>query len=208
MFSIRTKSLQSLSKKCVQAKKNLKFHRWGEIVTYDESCPSKLKWIVDRANQIKKGQPTGTFNKNLGYWMFSSNIFGKSRMYYCHRIIWELFNGPIPDGMQIDHIDMDRSNNTLSNLRLVSRKKNLRNSNMNPRNTSGITGVYETESGWIAHWVDLQGNKKSMYFSKKKLTNQGARQAAIDLRKFQIESMNKEGAGYTTSHGLKRKEIK
>lgn len=40
-----------------------------------------------------------------------------------HRYIWEYYNGKIPSGYEIHHIDFDRSNNDISNLQLVSRSE-------------------------------------------------------------------------------------
>lgn len=39
--------------------------------------------------------------------------------YAQHRIIWEMLNGPIPEGLTIDHIDRNKKNNLISNLRLA-----------------------------------------------------------------------------------------
>lgn len=44
-----------------------------------------------------------------------------------HRLVWETYNGPIPQGYEIDHIDGDKSNNALSNLRCVTHKENMAN---------------------------------------------------------------------------------
>ena len=44
-----------------------------------------------------------------------------------HRIIFETFNGPIPKNKQIDHIDGNKQNNTLENLRCVTPKENINN---------------------------------------------------------------------------------
>lgn len=46
----------------------------------------------------------------------------KGKIYHCylHRIIWIYYNGDIPKGLQINHIDGDKSNNTLNNLRLAT----------------------------------------------------------------------------------------
>ena len=44
-----------------------------------------------------------------------------------HRVIWTLVNGDIPDGMTIDHIDRDKNNNRVENLRCVSQGENNRN---------------------------------------------------------------------------------
>ena len=44
-----------------------------------------------------------------------------------HRAIWEAVNGPIPDGMWIDHINHDRSDNRIENLRLATPSQNAQN---------------------------------------------------------------------------------
>lgn len=41
-----------------------------------------------------------------------------------HRLIWETFNGDIPDNLTIDHIDGNPQNNQLFNLRLLTREEN------------------------------------------------------------------------------------
>lgn len=40
-----------------------------------------------------------------------------------HRYVWEFYNGPIESGYDIHHIDGDKSNNDISNLAKISRKK-------------------------------------------------------------------------------------
>lgn len=44
-----------------------------------------------------------------------------------HRLVWEAFNGKIPEGMEIDHINCIRDDNRLENLRLVTHKENCNN---------------------------------------------------------------------------------
>lgn len=46
------------------------------------------------------------------------------RTWYAHRVVWEAAHGPIPDGMQIDHLDANAGNNALSNLDLVTPQQN------------------------------------------------------------------------------------
>lgn len=42
-----------------------------------------------------------------------------------HRLVWESFNGPIPEGMQINHLNEIKSDNRLENLSLCTAKENI-----------------------------------------------------------------------------------
>lgn len=43
-----------------------------------------------------------------------------------HRIIWEYVNGPIPHGMEINHINGVKTDNRITNLELVTPSENMR----------------------------------------------------------------------------------
>lgn len=49
----------------------------------------------------------------------------KSYNRYVHGLVAETFLGPKPSGLQVDHIDGDKSNNHISNLRYVTPEFNL-----------------------------------------------------------------------------------
>lgn len=53
-----------------------------------------------------------------GYLRFATDSEGKTR--FEHSIVWELHNGKIPLGMQIHHIDFNKTNNLIENLQLVT----------------------------------------------------------------------------------------
>lgn len=53
-----------------------------------------------------------------GYLRFAKDKEGKLR--FEHNIIWENHFGKIPLGMQIHHIDLDKANNNIDNLKLVT----------------------------------------------------------------------------------------
>src|SRR5215217_8382237 len=61
--------------------------------------------------------------------------------YKAHRLIWFIYYGSWPKG-QIDHINGNKSDNRIINLRDVSAKENRRNSKRQSNNTSGYSGVY------------------------------------------------------------------
>lgn len=54
-----------------------------------------------------------TRDDKTGYYLNSSI---RKRM---HRYVWEYYNGEIPEGYQIHHVDKDRANNDQSNLELL-----------------------------------------------------------------------------------------
>lgn len=60
---------------------------------------------------------------------------------YAHWAVWCWHYGEWPSD-QIDHINGDRSDNRIENLRVVTRSGNLKNAKMPSTNTSGVVGVY------------------------------------------------------------------
>lgn len=51
----------------------------------------------------------------------------RHRRYSVHNLVAETFIGPIPEGMEVDHIDRDPTNNAVCNLRICTHKENMRN---------------------------------------------------------------------------------
>lgn len=47
------------------------------------------------------------------------------RIFYVHRLVWMTFNGEIPEGMEVNHINEDKTDNRLCNLNLMTRKENV-----------------------------------------------------------------------------------
>lgn len=50
----------------------------------------------------------------------------RPRVFLHHRVIWYFFNGDIPQGLEINHKDENKSNNSLYNLELLTRGDNVR----------------------------------------------------------------------------------
>lgn len=107
--------------------------RLMELLRYELET-GLFTWITDR-RCIRAGSTAGTVNNN-GY--IAIKIDGV--LYTGHRLAWLWVYGEFPDA-EIDHINRDRSDNKISNLRPATSAQNKVNRGKNPRNTSGITGV-------------------------------------------------------------------
>ncbi len=114
------------------------------MVKYSSDSPSGLVWTVDtwsgkhfKRQVTKIGDPAGSVSKSTGYWV----VGHKRGSYSNHRVIWELLYGIIPEGFVIDHKNKVRSDNALSNLRLITKAQNQQNLSLDKRNTTGYAGV-------------------------------------------------------------------
>lgn len=61
--------------------------------------------------------------------------------FFAHRVAWAIFYGSWPENL-IDHINGDRSDNRICNLREASTKENCRNCKRQRNNVSGHVGVH------------------------------------------------------------------
>lgn len=113
---------------------------WNKYFTYSNG---DLYWLTGS----RKGRVAGTDHK-AGYRQV--NIGGK--YFLSHRIIWEMHNGTIPDGMEVDHINHIRNDNRIENLRIVTGGENKKNQSKRNINSSGVTGVtwYRKSGKWRA----------------------------------------------------------
>ncbi len=85
----------------------------------------------------------------------------ENNVFLAHRVIWAMIHGEWPDG-QVDHIDGNRQNNRLDNLRVVTNQENARNSSLRSDNTSGVMGVswHNRDKRWVATIKDGTGKKR------------------------------------------------
>jgi hypothetical protein len=130
-----------------------------ERLVYDEET-GLLTWKVNkngsrRWNSRYSGQVAGAILLT-GY--ISVSLDGS--LYLAHRLIWFMVHGEWPE--KIDHKDLDKKNNRMCNLRLVSHSQNLINRHVQTNNRSGYKGVCfnNRDNRWMA---TLKRNGKQKY---------------------------------------------
>ena len=116
---------------------------------------------------------------NHGYIRFS--IF--DGLFLGHRVAWTLHHGVLPSG-EIDHINGDRTDNRIENLRDVTTAENNKNLAKRIENTSGTTGVCRGRvNAWRA-FINVNGEHKHLGEFNVKTDAVIARKAAESLYGF------------------------
>lgn len=99
----------------------------------------------DRWNRVFADKPAGGVD-GKGY----VRIRTEGNNWNAHRVIWKMVYGEEPE--YVDHINGDRADNRLMNLRSVSKLENARNARLARNNTSGVSGVHwrSKDKRWAA----------------------------------------------------------
>jgi len=132
-----------------------------DLISFDPK--TGRMWWKDRPDDMRwssRYSATEAFLNVDSNGYLRSSIFGKN--YRAHRVLWALVNGCWPR-YQIDHIDGDRANNAISNLREVTNATNCKNKAIRSDNTSGCKGVrwHTQQSKWRAT-IHVKGKEKNL----------------------------------------------
>jgi hypothetical protein len=137
---------------------NITQERLKELLHYDPDTGVFI-WIKKSSPKTLIGSAAGSLSKE-GYWRIM--IDGKSHK--THRLAWLYVYGEFPNGI-LDHINRDKADNRISNLRIVTFSENNQNSKIYKNNTSGVTGVY---------WHKVQQKWKACVRISRKLKHLGS----------------------------------
>ena len=106
--------------------------------------------------RLSTGAPTGRVHAHSGYIVLNHEANGRKTHYAAHRVAWALFYKEIPP-TYIDHINGDKTDNRIKNLRESTSRKNQFNTKKHREGLPpGVT--YEGEASWSVK-VGISGKK-------------------------------------------------
>ena len=106
-----------------------------QLLRYEPET-GRLYWKKKTSNRVKIGDEVSTVNA-YGYVVVGI----LSCRVPAHRVAWAIYHGKWPNG-EIDHINGNRSDNRISNIRDVQPTQNKQNMQMYKNNKSGCTGIF------------------------------------------------------------------
>ncbi len=115
-------------------KQNLTIERLKELLNYDPDT-GVFTWRVWRGGRAEIGSKAGSIGAT-GY----VYICVDQKSVVAQRLAWAMVHGELPT-KHVDHINGDRADNRISNLRLAVRSQNNANSRLRKDSTSGFKGV-------------------------------------------------------------------
>ena len=130
---------------------------WRDVLGYEglyqASNLGNVKSLnYNHTNKTKILKPVVVRN----YLRIRLSINGKITNYQVHRVVWEAFNGPIPEGMQVNHINEDKLDNRLENLNLMTCKENINWGTASKRRS--LKMINRTDQSKPVIQYDCQGN--------------------------------------------------
>lgn len=124
-----------------------------QVLDLFEYREGDLHWKVRPSNLAVCGTVAGYRNTKDSYW----RVVVQGKMYLKHRLVFLYHHGNLPK--YVDHINGNREDNRIENLRLATQAENARNAKLPRHNTSGIKGVSRAKKD--RNWTcSLRTNKK------------------------------------------------
>ena len=128
-----------------------------KVLSYDPET-GVFTWAAKLNRKVVIGAVAGTLATN-GY----EKIRLHRRELQSHRLAWLFGTGEDPTDSTVDHINRDKRDNRLVNLRLATQSQQMCNQGLRSDNTSGFRGVSWDKKGqkWVAH-IMLNGKSKRL----------------------------------------------
>lgn len=151
----------------IDGKKHSKYFSFGRNGKSEQQAESEAHAFIEKTKRENPETIKKVGNKdNRGYWRDSITHNGKYIYFKVHRLVFFLCNKDIDiEGMEIDHIDNNRSNNKKENLRTGTKEQNSHNAKLSKRNTSRTKGLHDNvKTNNFQAQVQCNGKRHQKYF--------------------------------------------
>ena len=142
---------------------DLSAERLREILDYNPDT-GIFTWIKPTSNRVKIGAVAGYFCPIHN--CIRIRLFGN--LHFAHRLAWLYVTGKHPIE-QIDHINGNRLDNRIENLREATDQQNKQNLGVSKANKSGMRGVHfvKKKNKWCAQITSHRKTRSLGYFDSK-----------------------------------------
>lgn len=148
-----------------------------------EYVDGNLVWKINIGTRAKAGNVAGCLHKD-GYY----RVVLSRKSLLVHRVIFAIIYGYLPT--VVDHVDRNRSNNNITNLREADFSTNIHNSSVSVVNTSGEKGVRLTKN-----------NKYEARVAKRGVTYQVGTFESLDAATIALRAFREKLHGQFHCHG-------
>lgn len=149
-----------------------------DLFDYDQST-GHLVYRIDKSGHVIRGHRAGSVQGRYRRVMINGVTYRE------HHLVWLHYYGePVPEGLEIDHINHDGGDNRIVNLRAVTNSGNKHNRRlMRSNKTSGVTGVCfgKAQGKWLAYIMIEKKNKYLGVFETKEAAIEARRKAESNL---------------------------
>ena len=118
----------------------------GYETLYEVSNKGNVRSLKNRWHEREKPRIVKQQLTKKEYKRIPLSKENKRKHYMVHRLVYEAFNGKIPNNMGINHKDYDRTNNNIENLEIISHTNNVRYSKALKVNQ------YDLKGNFIREW--------------------------------------------------------
>jgi len=121
-------------------------NEWREIPLYEN------RYIINKNGIIKSLLTNKNLEENISKKYDTYKMVklvdnnGKRKGYLIHRLVYQSFNGEINANMVIDHINQNKQDNRLENLRMITQSENVKNCN---KNISNNNNLFQSNSNFV-----------------------------------------------------------
>lgn len=159
---------------------NLFWETWIDVVDYEGFYQVNGIGDVKSLNYNHTGKekilkPHRLAGGYLGICLFKEK---QKKDHLIHRLVYEAFYGKIDDGFEIDHIDTDRRNNSIENLRCVTHKEQYSSNEITKsrqvetsKKRCKQVNQFDMKGNMIAEWESASEAARQLGYSQGSISN-------------------------------------